>query len=75
MNLALPVVEVAGQEWYSQIMQPLSLRLTHRCDAVLRIDGVSRGADEEVETFRARRLPVFRTVNEIPDADARESGS
>ena len=29
VNLALPVVEAAGQEWYSQITQPLSLRLTH----------------------------------------------
>jgi len=27
-------------------MMPLSLRLTERCDAVLRIEGVSKGADE-----------------------------
>lgn len=68
VNLALPVVEVAGPESYNQIMQPLSLRLTDRCDAVLRIDGVSHGADEEVETLRARGLPVFRSVGEVPDA-------
>ena len=74
VNLALPIIEGAGQGSYSQIMQPLSLRLAERCDAVLRIDGASQGADEEVETFRARGLPVFRTVNEIPDPNARESG-
>ena len=75
VNLALPIIERAGQGSSGQIMQPLSLRLAERCDAVLRIDGASQGADEEVETFRARGLPVFRTVNEIPDPDARESGS
>jgi len=68
VNLALPVIELAGQESYDRIMQPLSLRLADRCDAVLRIDGVSRGADEEVETFRARGLPVFCSVGEVPEA-------
>jgi hypothetical protein len=66
VNLALPVIESAGPESYSRIMQPLSLRLAERCDAILRIEGVSRGADEEVETFRARGLPVFRSVAEVP---------
>ena len=69
VNLALPVIEGAGQESYSRIMQPLSLSLTDRCDAILRIEGISRGADEEVERFRARGLPVFRSLDEIPDAD------
>ena len=60
MNLALPVIESAGEEFYGQIMSALSLRLTERCDAVLRIEGASQGADDEVETFLARGLPVFR---------------
>jgi hypothetical protein len=71
VNLVLPIIDGAGQESYSQIMQPLSLRLTERCDAVLRIDGASQGADEEVEAFRARGLPVFGSVDEIPDPDTR----
>lgn len=66
VNLALPVIDAAGQESYSRIMQPLSLSLAVRCDAILRIDGVSRGADEEVETFVARGLPVFRSIAEVP---------
>jgi hypothetical protein len=70
VNLALPVIESAGEESYGQIMAPLSLSLADRCDAVLRIEGVSQGADDEVETFRARGLPVFRSVEEVPDLRA-----
>jgi hypothetical protein len=66
VNLALPVIDSAGSELYEQIMAPLSLSLTDRCDAVLRIDGASQGADEEVERFLARGLPVFESVDEIP---------
>jgi hypothetical protein len=68
VNLALPIIEGAGQDSYARIMQPLSLSLADRCDAILRIDGVSRGADEEVGTFLARGLPVFRSVDDVPDA-------
>jgi len=67
VNMALPVIETAGQEFYERIMMPLSLRLTERCDAVLRIEGVSKGADEEVDRFRARGLRVFQSIDEIPD--------
>ena len=68
VNLALPVIESAGEDTYREIMIPLSLGLTERCDAVLRIDGVSQGADDEVRMFQARGLPVFRSVEEIPRA-------
>ncbi len=68
VNLALPVIETAGQESYGQIMAALSISLTERCDAVLRIEGASQGADDEVETFRARGLSVFRSIDEIPNA-------
>jgi hypothetical protein len=68
VNLALPVIESAGQDAYRTIMAPLSLSLTERCDAVLRIEGVSQGADDEVQTFLARGLAVFRSVDEIPNA-------
>jgi len=67
VNLALPVIESAGPESYEQIMPLLSLSLTERCDAILRVGGASRGADDEVEAFRARGLRVFRSVDEIPN--------
>ncbi len=68
VNLALPVIESAGQESYGSIMSGMSLSLTERCDAILRIGGASAGADEEVATFRTRGLPVFRSLDEIPEA-------
>ena len=68
VNLALPVIESAGQESYEHIMPTLSLGLVERCDAVLRIEGASQGADDEVEAFRARGLSVFRSIDEIPNA-------
>jgi hypothetical protein len=49
VNMALPIIDAAGQESYERIMLPLSLCLTERCDAVLRIEGVSGGADVEVD--------------------------
>ena len=67
VNLALPVIESAGPGSYGEVMQPLSLRLTERCDAILRIGGASRGADEEVEAFVARGLAVFRSLDEVPE--------
>jgi hypothetical protein len=68
VNLALPIIESVGQEAYRTIMMPLSLSLTERCDAVLRIEGVSQGADLEVEAFLARGLAVFQSIDEIPSA-------
>jgi molybdopterin biosynthesis enzyme len=49
-------------------MMPLSLAIADRCDAVLRVGGVSIGADQEVERIRARGGAVYRSVSEIPTA-------
>jgi hypothetical protein len=46
-------------------MMPLSLALTERCDAFLRIGGASVGADEEMARFAAEGKQVFRSVTEI----------
>jgi len=67
VNLALPIIESAGQHAYEEIMLPLSLRLADRCDAVLRIGGASKGADQEVAQFESRGLPVYRSPAEIPN--------
>ena len=44
VNLALPIIEAAGDETYESVMMPLSLALADRCDAVLRLGGLCRGA-------------------------------
>lgn len=70
VNMALPVIEAAGQESYDEIMMPVSLALAARCDAVLRMEGASASADAEVERVRASGGTVFRRLDDIPRADA-----
>lgn len=69
VNMALPVIEAAGDaDAFERIMMPLSLALAERCDGILRIGGVSAGADAEMARFEARGLPVWRAVEEVPEA-------
>lgn len=68
VNLALPIIEAAGPEHFDELMMPISLAAADRCDAVLRVGGPSVGADQEVERFRARGLPVFSAVQQIAPA-------
>lgn len=65
VNMALPMIEVAGEASFGDIMMPVSLALTERCDACLRIGGPSKGADDEAECFRAGGRPVFYSVEEL----------
>lgn len=68
VNLALPLIEAAGDDSYDEIMMPMSLAAAERCDAVLRVGGPSVGADQEVEVIRARGGAVYRKLDEVPDA-------
>lgn len=43
----------------------LDLDVIHRCDALLRIPGVSAGADLEVQHAEQFSLPVFYDVDEV----------
>lgn len=66
VNMALPMIEAAGEEAYDEIMMPLSLSLAERCDAVLRIGEASAGADAEVQRFLDAGKAVFGSLGEIP---------
>ena len=66
VNLALPIIDIAGEAEYKQIMMPLSMALAEKCDAVLRLDGFSTGADEEVRLFESKGLPVYFEMEQIP---------
>ena len=68
VNLALPLVEIAGGARFDAIMMPLSLAAAERCDSCLRIGGPSRGDDAEAARFRARGLPVYERIEDVPDA-------
>jgi hypothetical protein len=69
--VALPVLEGAGggtvgDALYDAILPPTAARLLEHCDAVLRLEGASAGADNDVRLAMARGLPVYRSVDEIP---------
>lgn len=69
VNMALPVIEAAGRDKHDDLMMPISLAIAARCDAVLRIGGPSKGADDEVELIRSKGGPVYSRIEEIPKAD------
>jgi hypothetical protein len=55
---ALPLVEAAGSKQisdtvFNEIFHPVAIRLIDKCDAVLRIGGASKGADEMVAIGQA----------------------
>ncbi|HZR57562.1 MAG TPA: DUF4406 domain-containing protein [Terriglobales bacterium] len=69
--VALPIIRQAGSKALGdaiaeQYLYPVASRLLERCDAVLRIEGASKGADEDVRLALERGLAVFKNVEEIP---------
>lgn len=66
VNMALPVIDAAGDARFAEIMQPLSNALVARCDAILRIGGASVGADEEVGIVRSNGGAVYRDIADVP---------
>ncbi|KQM81339.1 NUDIX hydrolase [Agromyces sp. Leaf222] len=69
--VALPVLASAGASGPTdplaeQVMYPTAERLLQRCDAVLRLPGESRGADQDVAIARSRDLPVYFSLAEVP---------
>jgi hypothetical protein len=69
--LALPIIHAAGGRTHGdQVFQdyqyPVAARLLERCDAVLRIPGESRGADQDVARAKELGLPIYSCVDDIP---------
>lgn len=68
---ALPLIEAAGSkktgdEVFNKIFHPIAVQLIDHCDAVLRIGGASTGADEMVNTGKAKNKIIFYHIDEIP---------
>jgi len=73
---ALPLLRVAGSTavgdvFYDEIVYPVADRLLHHCDAVLRLPGASKGADEDVRLAKERGLAVYYDLREVPGCDDR----
>jgi hypothetical protein len=69
--IALPLLREAGSVRpgdviYEEILYPIAHRLLSRCDAVLRLPGASKGADEDVRVARERGLMVFERISDVP---------
>jgi hypothetical protein len=69
--VALPLMKQAGSlklgdEISEQYLYPVASRLLERCDAVLRIEGESKGADEDLRLARERGLEVYWRMEDVP---------
>lgn len=68
------MVPVLSHLWHTVSPHPrefwmtLDLCLLERCDALLRLDGESHGADEEVAHAQSRGIPVFYTIYDLESA-------
>jgi hypothetical protein len=69
--LALPLLAAAGSTGvggplWDEVVYPVANRLLTRCDAVLRLAGASKGADEDVRLARERGLKVYHRIEDVP---------
>jgi hypothetical protein len=72
--VALPLMRVAGSEKpgdkaYNEIAYPTAERLLTRCDAVLRLPGESKGADQDVKIAKELGLKVFYRLEDVPSVN------
>lgn len=73
--VALPLLQQAGSRVigdmsYDEIVYPTAKRLLAHCDAVLRLPGESKGADEDVRLARARNIPVYFSLHDVPGCES-----
>jgi len=69
--VALPVWHTAGGKivgdaLYDEIFHPTAGRLIERCDAILRLEGASTGADNDVRLAHERGIPVYYSLDDVP---------
>jgi len=72
--LALPLLHLAGSKQigdsvWDEIQYPVAHRLLEKCDAVLRLEGESKGADNDVRIAKERGLKIYYSLEEIPSAE------
>lgn len=69
--VALPLLDIAGcrnpgDAIWEEIVYPVAHRLLERCDAVLRLPGASKGADNDVKIAQERGLAVYFRIQDVP---------
>jgi hypothetical protein len=73
--VALPLLDLAGSKHpgdapYEEILYPVAERLLQKCDAILRLDGASKGADEDVRIGMQRGLKIYYKLDDVPGCSA-----
>ena len=69
--VALPIWRTAGGQTvgdalYDEIFHPTANRLLQYCEAVLRLEGASQGADNDVRIATERGLPIYYRLEDVP---------
>ena len=69
--LALPLLHLAGSKHigdsiWDEIQYPVAHRLLEKCDAVLRLEGESKGADNDVRIAQEKGLKIYYRLEDIP---------
>jgi hypothetical protein len=68
---ALPLIEAAGSKGigdaiFNEIFHPVAMQLIDRCDAILRIGGPSKGADEMVNRGSEKGKIIYYRKEDVP---------
>lgn len=66
VNMALPIIERAEIEDDYEAIMEISLAVIDKCDAIL-IIGESNGVTREKDIIVAKGLPVYYSIDEIPE--------
>jgi hypothetical protein len=69
--VALPLMRLAGSRAtgdavWEATQYPVAHHLLEKCDAVYRIEGASKGADQDVRIAAERGLPVYFNLEDVP---------
>lgn len=72
--VALPLIKLAGSakpgdEAWEEVQYPIAHRLLEKCDAILRLQGASKGADEDVRIATERGLKIYFSLEDVPNAE------
>jgi hypothetical protein len=72
--VANPLMKLAGSKEpgdaiFNEIQYPVAHGLLPKCDAILRLEGASTGADNDVEIGKKLGLKIYYDVNDIPQED------
>ena len=72
--VALPLINLAGSTKpgdaaWEEVQYPVAHRLLEKCDAVLRLQGASKGADEDVRVATERGLKIYYNLEDVPGAE------